>query len=181
MWLEHISETMQKYQSKTPENYIDFLDLNLDLPFAKFMMELLSPKIKFITVGDYIKMHVPSSGRNWTTPGHPDHVEKINSLDHAAVNRITFKGVDDNEIGGNFLSPPSVVKFRFYLQKTLLDEINTEYFSAELSWIEKNNELLPLLNTIINNIDTHKKIKKLLYSIGDIIRHDLFSNPSLTV
>ena len=34
MWLEHIREIITKYQTKTPENYINFLDLNLDLPFA---------------------------------------------------------------------------------------------------------------------------------------------------
>ena len=180
MWLEHIREIMQKYQSKTPENYINFLDLNLDLPFAKFMMELLSPKIKFMTVGDYIKAHEPSGhgGYHWTTPGHPDYAEEYGpskSLDRHAVNGITFKGVDDNEIGGKFIGPPSLIKLRYYLQKTLLDEINTEYFSAELLWIESNKGLLVLLNTIINNIDTHKKIQKLLYSVSDIINNDLFN------
>jgi len=177
MWLEHIREIMQKYQSKTPENYINFLDLNLDLPFAKFMMELLSPKIKFMTVGDYIKAHEPSGhgGYHWTTPGHPDSARIPDEISHRAVNGVTFKGVDENEIGGKFIGPPSLIKLRYYLQKTLLDEINTEYFSAELLWIESNKGLLNLLNTIINNIDTHKKIKKLMYSIGDIIRNDLFN------
>ena len=55
MWIKHILQIIDKFQSKTPEKYTDFLDLNLDLPFAKFMIELLRPSVEFMKVEVYIQ------------------------------------------------------------------------------------------------------------------------------
>ena len=57
MWYEHIVSVINAHQTKTPENYEGFLDLNLDLPFAKFMMELLKPSVTFMKGEEYIKKH----------------------------------------------------------------------------------------------------------------------------
>ena len=151
MWIQHILQLIRKYQSKTPENYKDFLDINLDLPFAKFMMELLKPKIIFARKGEKSRYDTVVA-RDWRTS-------------------ITFKGIDeDTDIGSR-----NPVKLRYYLQKTILDEISTEYFEEMKKGIVNNQtELHELLNRIVEKTNSEEKITLLLNSISDIIMNDLF-------
>ena len=137
MWIQHILHIILKYQSKTQDNYEDFLDINLDLPFAKFMIELLKPKVIFKK-----GLH-----RN-----------------------MEYMGVDKHTIIGS-----NPVKLRYYLQKTILDEINIEFFDHTKDFddiVMKN--LHELLNIILKELDTKEKVNILLTSISDIIIHDLF-------
>ena len=145
MWIQYILQLILKYQGKTPDNYKDFLDINLDLPFAKFMMELLKPKIIFAKKGEKSSIMNPVS---WPTS-------------------ITFKGIDeDTDIGTR-----NPVKLRYYLQKTILDEISTEYFEKMITPSVKLHELL---NRIIEKTNSEENINLLLNSISDIIMNDLF-------
>ena len=151
MWIQHILHLIRKYQSKTPDNYKDFLDINLDLPFAKFMMELLRPKIIFAKKGEK-SMYNSAVNCNWRT-------------------LITFKGIDeDTDIGTR-----NPVKLRYYLQKTILDEISTEYFEKmKTPSINNQTELHELLNRIVEKTNSEENINLLLNSISDIIMNDLF-------
>ena len=151
MWIQHILEIIRKYQSKTPDNYKDFLDINLDLPFAKFMMELLKPKIIFAKKGEK-SMYNSAVNCSWKS-------------------EITFKGIDkDTDIGSR-----NPVKLRYYLQKTILDEISTEYFEKmKTPSINNQTELHELLNRIIEKTNSEENITLLLNSISDIIMNDLF-------
>ena len=98
MWIQHILQLILKYQGKTPDNYKYFLDINLDLPFAKFMMELLKPKIIFSKKGEKSTYNSGLGDTNWRTS-------------------ITFKGIDkDTDMGTR-----NPVKLRYYLQKTILE------------------------------------------------------------
>ena len=84
------------------------------------------------------------------------------------LGNITFKGIcDGNEHG------PSPVKFRHYLQKVILDEINSEYFKTTMT-VHQQEVLFNLLNKVIDNTNSSKKITILLNSISDIITEDLF-------
>ena len=151
MSIQHILHLIRKYQSKTPDNYKDFLDINLDLPFAKFMMELLKPKIIFAKKGEK-NMYNSAVNCNWRT-------------------LITFKGIDeDTDIGSR-----NPVKLRYYLQKTILDEIATEYFDEmKKGSVNNQKELYDLLNRVVENTNSEEKITLLLNSISDIIMNDLF-------
>ena len=150
MWIQHILQLILKYQSKTPDNYKDFLDINLDLPFAKFMIELLKPKIIFARKGD--ALYDCARATNWR-------------------NSITFKGIDeDTDMGAR-----NPVKLRYYLQKTILDEISKEYFEEmEKGNVNNQTELHELLNRIIEKTNSEENINLLLNSISDIIMNDLF-------
>ena len=177
MWYEHIVSVIAKLQTKTPDNYEGFLDLNLDLPFAKFMMELLKPSVTFMKVEDYIKKHhiksfSDSKGFKFLRlDGYfvPDNLY----LAECWAGNITFSGIDDN----NNKDGPNPVKLRFYLQKTLLDEINKEYFQlisrAKVGMMEQT-KLHEVLNIIIEKTDSSEKITRLLNSISDILIQDLF-------
>ena len=149
MWIQHILHLIRKYQSKTPDNYKDFLDINLDLPFAKFMIELLKPKIIFARKGEKSRcdMHI-----DWKSS-------------------ITFKSIDkDTDMGTR-----NPVKLRYYLQKTILDEISIEYFEKmKTPSIYNQTELHELLNRIIEKTNSAENINLLLNSISDIIMNDLF-------
>jgi len=137
MWIQHILHIILKYQSKTQDNYKDFLDINLDLPFAKFMIELLKPKVIFKK-----GLH-----RN-----------------------MEYMGTDKHTIIGS-----NPVKLRYYLQKTILDEINIEFFDPTKDFDDiLIKQLHELLNTIIERISTKEKVSSLLTSISDIIMNDLF-------
>ena len=151
MWIQHILGIIRKYQSKTLDNYKDFLDINLDLPFAKIMIELLKPKIIFARKGEKSRYDTVVA-RDWRTS-------------------ITFKGIDeDTDIGSR-----NPVKLRYYLQKTILDEISTEYFEEMKKGIVNNQtELHELLNRIVEKTNSEEKITLLLNSISDIIMNDLF-------
>ena len=178
MWYEHIVSVIAKYQTKTPDNYEGFLDLNLDLPFAKFMMELLKPSVTFMKVKEYIKKHniksfSDSKGFKFLRlDGYfvPDNLY----LAECWAGNITFSGIDDN----NNEDGPNPVKLRFYLQKTLLDEINKEYFALilmdSLTDRGEQTKLHEVLNIIIEKTDSSEKITRLLNSISDILIHDLF-------
>ena len=150
MWIQHILQLIIKYQGKTPDNYKDFLDINLDLPFAKFMIELLKPKIIFARKGD--ALYDCARATNWR-------------------NSITFKGIDeDTDMGTR-----NPVKLRYYLQKTILDEISKEYFEEmEKGNVNNQKELHELLNRIIEKTNSEENINLLLNSISDIIMNDLF-------
>ena len=177
MWLEHIVSVINAYQTKTPENYEGFLDLNLDLTFAKFMMELLKPSVEFLKVEEYIKKHnivlfTDNKGFKFLRlDGYfvPDNLY----LAECWAGNITFSGIDDN----NNKDGPNPIKLRFYLQKTLLDEINKEYFQlisqAKVGMMEQT-KLHEVLNIIIGKTDSSEKITRLLNSISDILMHDLF-------
>ena len=151
MWIQHILQLILKYQGKTPDNYKDFLDINLDLPFAKFMIELLKPKIIFARKGEKSRCDTSVSS-NWKST-------------------ITFKGIDkDTDMGTR-----NPVKLRYYLQKTILDEISTEYFEEmEKGNVNNQTELHELLNRIIEKTNSEENINLLLNSISDIIMNDLF-------
>ena len=151
MWIQHILEIIRKYQSKTPDNYKDFLDINLDLPFAKIMIELLKPKIIFARKGEKSRYDTSVSS-DWKSS-------------------ITFKGIDeDTDIGTR-----NPVKLRYYLQKTILDEISTEYFDEmEKGIVNNQTELHELLNRIMEKTNSEENINLLLNSISDIIMNDLF-------
>ena len=185
MWYEHIVSVINAHQTKTPENYEGFLDLNLDLPFAKFMMELLKPSVTFMKVEEYIKKHNIKSFEN---EGHDFHYLRREELKYNHNNwgrwrgNITFSGIDDDISRGTgiFLKippGPNPLKLRFYLQKTLLDEINKEYFQlisqAKVGMVEQT-KLHEVLNIIIGKTDSSEKITRLLNSISDILIHDLF-------
>ena len=147
MWIQHILQLILKYQSKTPDNYKDFLDINLDLPFAKIMIELLKPKIIFARKGEKSRYDTSVSS-DWKSS-------------------ITFKGIDeDTDIGTR-----NPVKLRYYLQKTILDEISTEYFEKMTTPSVKLHELL---NRIVEKTNSAENINLLLNSISDIIMNDLF-------
>ena len=147
MWIQHILGIIRKYQSKTLDNYKDFLDINLDLPFAKIMIELLKPKIIFAKKGEK-SMYNSAVNCSWKS-------------------EITFKGIDkDTDIG---IRNP--VKLRYYLQKTILDEIATEYFEKMKT---PSVELHELLNRIVEKTNSEENINLLLNSISDIIMNDLF-------
>jgi len=175
MWIKHIHQIIDKYQSKTPEKHTDYLDLNLDLPFAKFMIELLRPSVEFMKVEDYIstdkiimkdKKKIERRGNGFFLNHNTRKNVKYND-DHWLGN-ITFKGIcDGNEHG------PSPVKFRHYLQKVILDEINSEYFKTNMT-THQQEPLFNLLNKIVDNTNSSKKITILLNSISDIITEDLF-------
>ena len=151
MWIHHILQLILKYQSKTPDNYKDFLDINLDLPFAKIMIELLKPKIIFARKGEKSRYDTSVSS-DWRTS-------------------ITFKGIDkDTDIGTR-----NPVKLRYYLQKTILDEISKEYFEEmEKGIVNNQTELHELLNRIVEKTNSEENINLLLNSISDIIMNDLF-------
>ena len=151
MWIQHILGIIRKYQSKTLDNYKDFLDINLDLPFAKIMIELLKPKIIFAKKGEK-SMYNSAVNCSWKS-------------------EITFKGIDkDTDIGSR-----NPVKLRYYLQKTILDEIATEYFDEmKKGSVNNQKELYDLLNRVVENTNSEKKITLLLNSISDIIMNDLF-------
>lgn len=150
MWIQHILHLIIKYQGKTPDNYKDFLDINLDLPFAKFMIELLKPKIIFARKGG--ALYDCARATNWKST-------------------ITFKGIDeDTDMGTR-----NPVKLRYYLQKTILDEISTEYFEEmKKGNVNNQTELHELLNRIIEKTNSEENINLLLNSISDIIMNDLF-------
>ena len=152
MWIQHILQLILKYQSKTPDNYKDFLDINLDLPFAKFMIELLKPKIIFARKGD--ALYDCARATNWKST-------------------ITFKGIDeDTDMGAR-----NPVKLRYYLQKTILDEISKEYFEKTVKNVNNHkelHELHELLNRIVEKTNSEENIHLLLNSISDIIMNDLF-------
>ena len=150
MWIQHILQLIIKYQGKTPDNYKDFLDINLDLPFAKFMIELLKPKIIFARKGG--ALYDCARATNWKST-------------------ITFKGIDeDTDMGTR-----NPVKLRYYLQKTILDEISTEYFEEmKKGNVNNQTELHELLNRIIEKTNSEENINLLLNSISDIIMNDLF-------
>ena len=152
MWIQHILQLILKYQSKTPDNYKDFLDINLDLPFAKFMIELLKPKIIFARKGG--ALYDCACATNWKST-------------------ITFKGIDeDTDMGAR-----NPVKLRYYLQKTILDEISKEYFEKTVKNVNNHkelHELHELLNRIIEKTNSEENINLLLNSISDIIMNDLF-------
>jgi len=150
MWIQHILQLIIKYQGKTPDNYKGFLDIKLDLPFAKFMIELLKPKIIFARKGD--ALYDCARATNWR-------------------NSITFKGIDeDTDMGTR-----NPVKLRYYLQKTILDEISKEYFEEmEKGNVNNQTELHELLNRIIEKTNSEENINLLLNSISDIIMNDLF-------
>ena len=150
MWIQHILQLIIKYQGKTPDNYKGFLDIKLDLPFAKFMIELLKPKIIFARKGD--ALYDCARATNWR-------------------NSITFKGIDeDTDMGTR-----NTVKLRYYLQKTILDEISKEYFEEmEKGNVNNQKELHELLNRIIEKTNSEENINLLLNSISDIIMNDLF-------
>ena len=175
MWIKHILQIIDKFQSKTPEKYTDFLDLNLDLPFAKFMIELLRPSVEFMKVEVYIKNDKITTEDNKKverkSPGFfLNHNTRVNSKynnDHWLGN-ITFKGIYDGHKHG-----PSPTQFRYYLQKVILDEINSEFFKQNMT-AHQQETLFNLLNKIINNTNSSKKITLLLNSISDIIVEDLF-------
>ena len=153
MWIQHILQLIIKYQGKTPDNYKGFLDIKLDLPFAKFMIELLKPKIIFARKGEKEKsMYNCACATDWR-------------------NSITFKGIDeDTDMGTR-----NPVKLRYYLQKTILDEINIEFFDPTKDFDDiLIKQLHELLNTIIERISTKEKVSSLLTSISDIIMNDLF-------
>ena len=152
MWIKHILQLILKYQGKTPDNYKDFLDIKLDLPFAKFMMELLKPKIIFEKKGGKSMYNSSLCDTNWR-------------------NSITFKGIDeDTDMGTR-----NPVKLRYYLQKTILDEISTEYFDEmEKGIVNNQTELHELLNRIMEKTNSAENINLLLNSISDIIMNDLF-------
>ena len=179
MWLEHIKSVITKYQTK-PENYEGFLDLNLDLPFAKFMMELLKPSVTFMKVKEYIKKH---DIKSFSDEDHDFYYLRREELKYNHKNwnqwrgNITFSGIDDDisrgtEIFRKIPPGPNPVNLRFYLQKTLLDEINKEYFSINLGASEET-KLHEVLNIIIGKTDSSEKITQLLNSISDILMHDL--------
>ena len=151
MWIQHILEIIRKYQSKTPDNYKDFLDINLDLPFAKIMIELLKPKNIFARKGEKSRYDTSVSS-DWKSS-------------------ITFKGIDeDTDIGTR-----NPVKLRYYLQKTILDEIATEYFDEmKKGPVNNQTELYDLLNRIVEKTNSAENINILLNSISDIIMNDLF-------
>ena len=152
MWIQHILQLIIKYQGKTPDNYKGFLDLNLDLPFAKFMIELLKPKIIFSRKGEKSRCDTSVSS-NWKSS-------------------ITFRGIDKDTGMKNQRNP---VKLRYYLQKTILDEISTEYFEEmEKGNVNNQKELHELLNRIIEKTNSAENITLLLNSISDIIMNDLF-------
>ena len=175
MWIKHILQIIDKFQSKTPEKYTDFLDLNLDLPFAKFMIELLRPSVEFMKVEVYIKNDKITTEDNKKverkSPGFfLNHNTRVNSKynnDHWLGN-ITFKGIYDGHKHG-----PSPTQFRYYLQKVILDEINSEFFKQNMT-VHQQETLFNLLNRIIENTSSTKKITLLLNSISDIIVEDLF-------
>jgi len=150
MWIQHILQLIIKYQGKTPDNYKGFLDIKLDLPFAKFMIELLKPKIIFARKGD--ALYDCARATNWKST-------------------ITFKGIDeDTDMGAR-----NPVKLRYYLQKTILDEISKEYFEEmEKGNVNNQKELHELLNRIIEKTNSEENINLLLNSISDIIMNDLF-------
>jgi len=150
MWIQHILQLIIKYQGKTPDNYKGFLDIKLDLPFAKFMIELLKPKIIFARKGD--ALYDCARATNWKST-------------------ITFKGIDeDTDMGAR-----NPVKLRYYLQKTILDEISKEYFEEmEKGNVNNQTELHELLNSIIEKTNSEENINLLLNSISDIIMNDLF-------
>ena len=156
MWIKHIHQIIDKYQSKTPEKHTDYLDLNLDIPFGKFMIELLRPSVEFMKVEYYISTDkIIMKGKKIERQGYGfflNHNTRKNvkySKDHWLGN-ITFKGIcDGNEQG------PSPVKFRYYLQKIILDEINSEYFKTTLS-THQQEVLFNLLNRIIENTNSNK-------------------------
>ena len=177
MWIEHILQVNDKFQSKTPENHTDFLDLNLDLPFAKFMIEMLRPSVEFMKVEDYIKVDRVTNNNNQkverSAPGfflnHNTRANGRYNNDHWMGN-ITFKGIYDGHNNG-----PSPTQFRYYLQKIILDEINTEFFENPPP-SHKQETLFNLLNRVIENTNSTKKITLLLNSISDIIKEELFEN-----
>ena len=62
-----------------------------------------------------------------------------------------------------------------YLQKTILDEISTEYFDEmEKGIVNNQTELHELLNRIMEKTNSAENINLLLNSISDIIMNDLF-------
>ena len=179
MWYEHIVSVINATQTKTPVNYEGFLDLNLDLPFAKFMMELLKPSVTFMKVEEYIKKH---NIKSFSNEGYGFYYlrREERKYNHKNWNQwrgnITFSGIDD-DISGDYALGPNPLKLRFYLQKTLLDEINKEYFQlisqAKVGMMEQT-KLHEVLNIIIEKTDSSEKITRLLNSISDILMHDLF-------
>ena len=145
---------------------MNHLDLNNDLPLAIFMIKLLSPKIKFIKTDNSGNQRFGPRTRAWEI-------------------YITFYGVcPDTE---RLVPRPQYVrcpthgtprvrhtKLRYYLQKTLLDEIAKELIEEKLQGILHDDvDLLVLLKTIISNICTAEKLDTLLNSIKDVIYEDL--------
>ena len=114
------------------------------------MIELLKPKIIFARKGD--ALYDCARATNWR-------------------NSITFKGIDeDTDMGTR-----NPVKLRYYLQKTILDEISKEYFEEmEKGNVNNQTELHELLNRIIEKTNSEENINLLLNSISDIIMNDLF-------
>ena len=175
MWINHICGIISKFQSKTPGKHADFLDLNLDLPFAKFMIELLRPSVEFMKVEDYIRIDKITTKDNKKverkSPGfflnHNTRENGKYNNDHWLGN-ITFKGIYDGHKHG-----PSPTQFRYYLQKVILNEINSEFFSQKVT-VHQRELLFDLLNSIIENTNSTEKITLLLNSISDIIVEDLF-------
>ena len=162
--LNHIRELYLNTQSDNarfnPDTYMNHLDLNNDLPLAIFMIKLLSPKIKFIKTDNSGNCGHGSGARAWERA-------------------ITFHGVcpDSEQLVPR---PPSQTprvrhtKLRYYLQKTLLDEIAKELIEEKLQGILHDDvDLLVLLKTIISNICTAEKLDTLLNSIKDVIYEDL--------
>ena len=142
MWIEHILQLIKKYMEKTPENFKNYLDINLDLPFAKLMIELLKPSIHFYVEGSETK---------------------LSTLHFKGVSHFVDWDIDQNK-----------ARFRYYLQKTIMDEISEEYFSSSSYTPEDMKTLYELLNRIVDNINTEGKCKDLLKSIHDIISNNLF-------
>ena len=175
MWIKHIRQIIDKFQSKTAENHTDFLDLNLDLPFAKFMIELLRPSVEFMKVEDYIRGDkITTKDNKKVERKSPGFFLNCQTCENGKYNNdhwlgnITFKGIYDGHKHG-----PSPTQFRYYLQKVILDEINSEFFKQIMTTHEQET-LFNLLNRIIENTNSSKKITILLNSISDIIVEDLF-------
>jgi len=139
------------------------------------MIELLRPSVEFMKVEDYIKNDKITTKDNKKverkSPGfflnHNTRENGKYNNDHWLGN-ITFKGIYDGHKHG-----PSPAQFRYYLQKVILDEINSEFFKQTMS-THQQESLFNLLNSIIENTNSSKKITILLNSISDIIVEDLF-------
>ena len=239
MLLNHIRKLYNDTQCVSsrfnPEKYMENLELKNDLSFAIFMIKLLSPKIKFMKIKDYIDQNniviqstrgsdgkttdiytidvnpntdertrrkqgtmIPMGDdespkylqtiRKYTPPHH--HIGTMTghwTIVDTWKGHITFSGIDDLQDSSNKdkWQGPSPNKLRFYLQKTLLDDIAKEfleenikptfaYAAAGLPPPSPSTKVLnELLNTIIDKINSKEKLDILLNSIKDVIFEDL--------
>ena len=208
-WIPHILKIIEETQNRGDHlNSSSYLDPNCDLTFAILFMKMTSLKIKFMTVEEYKKKLCHEIYKDFKAPYNPEknhfndtswgknknnlkywggfcdgdgQLFMTNPVPHW-IGHITFYGLDDGYINESWQGPDPI-NLRYYLQRTIREEIDKEYISSGSSsplsksgkkYNKIREQWFNLLQVFVEKTSTPEKITILLNSIKDVIEKGFY-------